>query len=165
MAENRALTNSRPSLASMSATAGSCLGRYHGESRRRRPASPGVGIGRVFRIGAGTHWQLAPAAIWAGVPSRAPFLRGRPRLPVGAGLGPYSTDLAGSRVVHVLLPQISAWPWKAASPTPWMVRPGNAAVSVMSIWAARSTWEAGPLRHSRSRTGSSVGEGHQGSLT
>jgi hypothetical protein len=66
----------------------------------------------------------------------------------------------------VLLPQISAWPWKAASPTPWMTRPGNAAVSVVSIWAASSTWEAVPLpRQSRNSTGSAAGEEHHGSLT
>ncbi len=113
-----------------------------------------------------TACQLAQAAICAGVPSRAPLARGRPRLPVGAGLGPYSTALAGSRVVHVLFWQMSAWPWKAASPAPWIIRPGNTAVSVVSIWAARFTCEAVPLpRQSRNSTGSATGEEHAGSLT
>src|SRR6266702_3667660 len=115
---------------------------------------------------AATICQLARAAIWAGVPGRAPLARGRPRLPAGAGLGPYSTALAGSRVVRVLFWQMSAWPWKAASPAPRRIRPGNAAVSVVSIWAARFTCEAVPLpRQSRNSTGSATGEEHAGSLT
>ena len=62
--------------------------------------------------------------------------------------------------------QISARPWKAASPAPWITRPGNAAARVASIWAASSTWEAVPLpRQSRNSTGSATGEEHAGSRT
>ena len=46
-----------------------------------------------------------------GMPNRWPFSRGRPRLPVRGGAGAYSTALAGSRVVNVVLSTSSALPW------------------------------------------------------
>jgi hypothetical protein len=48
-------------------------------------------------------FQVARAAIWVRVPSRSPFLRGRPRLPVGGGGGLDRAALAASRVVQVTL--------------------------------------------------------------
>ena len=113
-----------------------------------------------------TSCQVASAAAWAGLPSRAPLTRGRPRLPVRGGLGPYSTALAGSRVVQVVPSMTRGLPWKAASPTPWTARPGNAPARIFTISAASSTWEAVPLpRHSRNSTGSAAGEEQNGSLT
>ncbi len=110
--------------------------------------------------------QCAACAIWAQVPSRSPFWRGRPRRPVFGGFGPYSTALAGSRVVQVAPSVIRDSPWKAASPTPWTTRPGNAATSLFSIWAASSTCEAVPLpRHSRNSTGNATGDEQNRSLT
>ncbi len=110
--------------------------------------------------------QSAACAICAQVPSRAPVTRGRPRLPVRGGFGPYSTAFAGSRVVPVVPSTIRDSPWNAASPTPWSVRPGNAMASFPSISAARSTGEAVPLpRHSRNSTGSATGEEQNGSRT
>ena len=82
------------------------------------------------------------------------------------GFGPYSTAFAGSRVVQVTPCTISASPWKAASPVPCSVRPGNAAARIFTISAARSTGEAVPLpRHSRNSTGSATGDGQNRSLT
>src|SRR6266581_6323767 len=108
--------------------------------------------------------QSAACAIWAQVPSRSPFARGRPRFPVRGGLGPYSTALAGSLVVQVVPSTIRDSPWKAASPVPCSARPGNAPASSFIISAASSTWEAVPLpRHSRNSTGSATGEGQNGS--
>src|SRR6266702_3876647 len=47
-----------------------------------------------------------------------------------------------------------------------MIRPGNAAVSVVSIRAASSAWEAVPLpRQSRNSTGSATGDEQNGSRT
>ena len=113
-----------------------------------------------------TCCQAAPAAIRAGLPSRAPLTRGRPRLPVRGGLGPYSTALAGSRVVQVVPATFSGSPWKAASPTPWTWRPGKVPASRDSSCPASSTWLAVPLpRHSRNSTGSAAGEEQNGSLT
>src|SRR5271166_4549591 len=110
--------------------------------------------------------QAVPAAIWAQVPSRSPFSRGRPRLPVRGGFGPCSTALAGSRVVQVAPSMARGCPWKAASPVPCTCRPGNFPASSSIISAASSTWEAVPLpRHSRNSTGSATGEEQNASLT
>src|SRR6266581_1734449 len=110
--------------------------------------------------------QVADTAIWAQVPSRSPLTRGRPRFPVGGGFGPYSTALAGSRVVQVVPSAIRDSPWKAASPVPCTARPGNAPASSFIICAANSTWEAVPLpRHSRNSTGKAAGEEQNGSFT
>src|SRR6266568_4574972 len=81
--------------------------------------------------------QVAGTAIWAQVPSRSPLTRGRPRFPVGGGFGPYSTALAGSRVVQVVPSAIRDSPWKAV-PLP---------------------------RHSRNSTGKAAGEEQNGSFT
>ena len=82
------------------------------------------------------------------------------------GFGPYSTALAGSRVVQVVPSMTRGPPWKAASPTPCTTRPGNAPAKIATISAASSTWLAVPLpRHSRNSTGSAAGEEQNGSLT
>jgi hypothetical protein len=105
-------------------------------------------------------FQSAACAICAQVPSRAPLTRGRPRLPVRGGCGPYSAALAGSLVVQVACSMIRDSPWKAASPVPCTGRPGNAPASSLTISAASSTGEAVPLpRHSRNSTGSATGDG------
>ena len=110
--------------------------------------------------------QSAACAIWAQVPSRSPLSRGRPRLPVRGRFGPYSTAFAGSRVVQVTPSTIRDSPWKAASPVPWISRPGNALASSPISSAASSIWEAVPLpRHSRNSAGSATGEEQNGSLT
>jgi len=83
---------------------------------------------------------------------------------VRGGFGPYSTALAGSRVVHVVPATARGLPWKAASPVPCTARPGNAPASSVSICPASSTGEAVPLpRHSRNSTGSATGEEQNGS--
>ena len=113
-----------------------------------------------------TSCQLAAAAIWAGLPSRAPLTRGRPCLPVLGGAGAYSTALAGSRVVQVVPATFKGSPWKAASPAPWMPRPGKAPVSKASSCPASSTWLGVPLpRQSRNSTGNAAGEEQNGSCT
>src|SRR5260370_31536886 len=110
--------------------------------------------------------SLADTAFWPTRPSRSRLTRGRPRFPVGGGFGPYSTALAGSRVVQVVPSAIRDSPWKAASPVPCTARPGNAPASSFIICAANSTWEAVPLpRHSRNSTGKAAGEEQNGSFT
>src|SRR5487761_1809418 len=103
--------------------------------------------------------QAAVAAICAHLPSVSPLLLGRPHLPVFGGFSPDRTALDGSRVVHVVPLITSGTPWNAASPTPWMTRPGSAAASSFIISAASCTWLAVPLpRHSRNRTGNATGD-------
>jgi hypothetical protein len=110
--------------------------------------------------------QSAQAAASLQVPIRSPLSRGRPRFPVGGGLGPCSTALAGSRVVHVVLSMARDCPWNAASPVPCTARPGNAPASSLTICAASCGWEEVPLpRHSRNSTGSAAGDGQNRSRT